>query len=83
LPTVLLKKGWRFFFFSNEGNEPIHIHVVKGEKSCKYFLDESNIEIKMAFQRNMKVRDIREVKEIIFENFNYIIEQWKEFQKEK
>lgn len=38
MPTVLFKNGWRFFFFANEGDEPIHIHVMKAEKSCKYKL---------------------------------------------
>ncbi len=36
MPAILFVKGWKFFFFSNEGNEPIHIHVQKGERSCKY-----------------------------------------------
>lgn len=31
MPTVLYFYGWRFFFYSNEGNEPIHIHAEKGE----------------------------------------------------
>ncbi|MDE2129128.1 MAG: DUF4160 domain-containing protein [Betaproteobacteria bacterium] len=31
MPVVFRHKGFRFFFFSNEGNprEPIHIHVMK------------------------------------------------------
>jgi hypothetical protein len=32
MPAVLRIKGYRFFFFSNEGNEPIHIHVEKEHK---------------------------------------------------
>ncbi len=83
MPTVLFKNGWRFFFFANEGNEPIHIHVMKAEKSCKYFLNEDQIEINLSTQRNMRNKDIKEVKEIIFENFNYIVETWKKFHKEK
>ena len=31
MPTVLYIRGWRFFFYSDEGNEPIHIHVQKGD----------------------------------------------------
>ena len=30
MPTVLLVEGYRFFFFSNEGQEPPHVHVRKG-----------------------------------------------------
>lgn len=83
MPTVLFKNGWRFFFFANEGNEPVHIHVMKAEKSCKFFLDEDQIELKLSSQKNMKGKDLKEVKEIIFENFNYIVESWKKFHNEK
>ena len=39
MPTVLLIKGYRFFFFSNERNEPIHIHIEKAEKYAKFWID--------------------------------------------
>src|SRR5438552_1487961 len=28
-------QGWRFHFYSNEGNEPMHLHAVKGDAECK------------------------------------------------
>ncbi|MFZ2655985.1 MAG: DUF4160 domain-containing protein [Victivallales bacterium] len=31
MPTILMIMGWRLYFYANEGNEPIHIHCVKGE----------------------------------------------------
>ncbi len=31
MPTVLVWNGYRFYFFSNEGFEPPHIHVDKAE----------------------------------------------------
>ncbi|MBV8847137.1 MAG: DUF4160 domain-containing protein [Bryobacterales bacterium] len=38
MPTVLYVKGWRFHFYSNEGNEPMHVHAIKGDAECKYWL---------------------------------------------
>lgn len=38
MPTVLRWKGYRFFFFSNEGREPPHVHVDKGGASAKVWL---------------------------------------------
>ena len=32
MPTVLRIKGYRFFFFSMEGDEPPHIHIEHGDK---------------------------------------------------
>jgi uncharacterized protein DUF4160 len=29
MPTILRWKGFRFFFFSNEGDEPPHVHAEK------------------------------------------------------
>lgn len=48
MPTVLYVNGWRFFFYSNEGNEPVHIHAQKGEKECKFLLLEATFDIKIA-----------------------------------
>jgi hypothetical protein len=39
MPTVLRFRQFRFFFFSNEGNEPIHIHVESDDKYAKFWLD--------------------------------------------
>ena len=39
MPTVLMIKGFRFFFYAEEGNEPVHVHVAKGDgegKICNY-----------------------------------------------
>ena len=38
MPVVFRHKGFRFFFFSNEGNprEPIHIHAMKDGIDAKF-----------------------------------------------
>ncbi len=38
MPTVLRVGPHRFFFFSNEGREPPHIHVETGDKYAKVWL---------------------------------------------
>ncbi|MCX5654837.1 MAG: DUF4160 domain-containing protein [Planctomycetota bacterium] len=38
MPTVLRIRGFRFFFFSNEGREPPHIHVESGDSYAKFWL---------------------------------------------
>ncbi len=68
MPTVLFVKGWRFFFFANEGKDPLHIHAKKNEKSCKYWLDIENFDINEAYSYSLSQRDTREVREIIFKN---------------
>ncbi len=38
MPTVFELNGYRFYFYSNENNEPVHIHVSKSGAESKYWL---------------------------------------------
>lgn len=80
MPTVLMIMGWRLFFYSNEGNEPPHVHCRKGDAECKYWLDAEMFEAVEAHAYGMKPADRRTVRRIIFENFDYILNKWNEFQ---
>jgi hypothetical protein len=39
VPTVLLWRGYRFFFWSGDRGEPPHVHVRKGSGEAKIWLD--------------------------------------------
>jgi hypothetical protein len=39
VPTVATIGAYRFFFSSNEGFEPPHIHVREGKKLAKFWLE--------------------------------------------
>ena len=79
MPTILMILGWRFFFYSNEGNEPIHIHAQKAEMECKFWLDVDNFEVKEDFSLNLNPQSKKEVKKIIYEHFDYIVSEWNRF----
>lgn len=40
MPTIYRWKGYRFFFFSNEGSPPErpHVHIRHGERRAKFWL---------------------------------------------
>jgi hypothetical protein len=76
MPTVLYIFGWRFFFYSNEGEESVHIHAEKGDMECKFWLLPEEIEIKEAFAHNLTPAARREVKKIIFQHFDMLVEAW-------
>jgi hypothetical protein len=61
MPTILQTKGWRIFFYTNENNEPIHVHCEKADKECKYWLHTDDFDIEEAFAYNMTGRDKREI----------------------
>lgn len=39
MPAILRIGRYRFFFFSNESNEPPHIHVESGDQYGKFWLE--------------------------------------------
>ncbi|HAX94584.1 MAG TPA: hypothetical protein DCY25_11720 [Bacteroidales bacterium] len=79
MPTILLVAGWRFFFYSNEGEEPVHIHAQKADKECKYWLKVDDFEVVEVISYNLSPSDKREVKKIIYDHFDYIVSEWNRF----
>ena len=83
MPTVLFIYGWRLFFYSNESNEPMHIHCKRAEKECKYWLFEDKFDIEEVYSFNMSSKDKRIIRKLIFENFDYIVSEWKNHEERK
>ena len=76
MPTILRKDGFRFFFYSEEGNEPIHIHVDYGGGRAKFWM---NPNIVLASSIGFSAPDIKKAKKLIKENKSLIEEKWNEF----
>ena len=79
MPTVLFILGWRLYFYANESKEPIHIHAEKGDMECKYWILVDEMDIKEEYNYNMSPKDKREVRKIIFQNFDILIDSWNNF----
>ena len=67
MPTILEISGWKLFFYSNEANEPMHIHTRKAGAECKFWIDPENYNISEAYAYGLKARDKREIRKIIFD----------------
>lgn len=72
-----------YFFYANEGNEPIHIHCRKGDIECKYWLHIDDFEISEAYGYNMNSKSRREIRKIIFQHFELIENEWDNFQRRR
>jgi hypothetical protein len=71
-PTVLRKRGYRFFFFSRE--EPrMHIHVFSPDGEAKFWLDP---QIELARNHRLSRTALKEIEEIIEEHQNEIKRAW-------
>jgi hypothetical protein len=75
MPTVLRIDGFRFFFFSNEGNEPPHIHVQRAENYAKFWLQP----LQLATNSGYTGREITRIRELIEQHQQVLLEAWHEF----
>ncbi|MBS1491835.1 MAG: DUF4160 domain-containing protein [Bacteroidetes bacterium] len=76
MQTVLIVKGFRFFFFSADGNEPAHIHVKKGDGDGKIWLQP---EVKPAYLLDFTAPEEKQIMEIVRKNKDLIIAKWNEY----
>ncbi len=75
MPTILRIKGYRFFFFSLEGNEPPHIHVEYSDKIAKFWLDSVNL----ASSNGFKSHELSKLRLLIIEHKELFEEKWHEY----
>ena len=68
-------KGFRLFFFSNEVDEPAHIHVESDDKYAKFWLEP----VQLAKSVGYSARELGEIRNIIMENIGALRRKWDEY----
>lgn len=76
-PTVLRIGSYRFHFYSDEKNEPPHIHIETTDGECKFWLNP----IQLAKNRGVQPREIRNLEKLVFENKIFLMEKFNEYHK--
>ena len=74
MPEIFRKLGFVFFFYANEGNEPMHVHVRKAGGFAKYWIEP----IELEFSQGMKVSDLKTAEKLIKEHVELIKKKWNE-----
>lgn len=74
MPEVFRKFGFVFFFYSNEGQEPMHVHVRKAGGYAKFWIEPVELEL----AQGMKVGDINKAEELIYGHLETIKTKWHE-----
>jgi hypothetical protein len=72
VPTVLKSGRYRFFFFSNEGAEPRHIHVESDDNHAKFWLEPIDLVKSVGYKK----RELREIREFIEDNIQLFKAVW-------
>jgi hypothetical protein len=72
MPTVLRIGRFRFFFYSNENNEPPHIHVKAVENEAKFWLNP----VRLASNHGYRSHELNEVERLVRDNQAALLEAW-------
>lgn len=75
MPSVFRQDGFRFFFYSNEGDprEPAHIHVMAGQAEAKFWL---RPHVALAGSTGFDARTLRRLTEIVAQRRDEIERAW-------
>lgn len=75
MPTLLLVEGFRFHFFSLEGNEPPHVHVRKGGGKAKLWLSP----VQLVYARGLTHAEIKRAHELTKAHAADFLQRWQEY----
>jgi hypothetical protein len=75
MPTILRIGRYRFFFYSGDRNEPMHIHVEVDDNIAKVWLDPIRLASSGGFSRS----EIGKILSIINEHHIELMEAWNEY----
>jgi len=75
MPVVFRHDGFRFFFYSNEGDppEPVHVHVFKDGAEAKFWLQP---EVNVAYNKGFNARTLAMLSRIVEDRRAEIESAW-------
>ena len=75
MPTILRVAGFRFFFFSNERQEPAHIHVEQADRYAKFWLSPVSLASNVGFRS----AELTTLTKLVAEHRLLFQEKWDEY----
>lgn len=75
MPTIDRVGPYRMFLFSNELNEPPHVHVQRERMLAKYWLDP----VALGKSKGFPAHELRQIEEIVSERRERYLEAWNEY----
>ena len=74
MPTILRQGPSRFYWYSNEADEPPHIHVDRDNLSVKFWLNSVEVARNLGFS----VRELNRIRYILNSRKAFFLEVWHE-----
>lgn len=75
MPTVMNVGPYRFYFFSDEGNEPAHIHVRSGNGVAKFWLNP----VQLAANRGFRGHELNEIRRLVEQHRQAFEDAWNDY----
>ena len=77
MPTVIIDGPFQLVFYSSDGHEPVHIHVLLdgGSRAAKFWISP----VRLASNKGLKVHELSKAKKVVEKHENLIKEKWNEF----
>jgi hypothetical protein len=75
MPTLFQTGPYRFFFYSNEGSEPPHVHVQRDDMIAKFWLQPVSLQGSGGFNRH----EIARIRTIVVDRQEQLIEAWHDY----
>ncbi|CAI1818646.1 Uncharacterised protein [Serratia ficaria] len=78
MPVIFRYKGYKFFFYSNEGDplEPAHIHIRDADAEAKFWLTPL---VQLARNDGFNAKALKELMEIVRIHNRLFLEAWNEY----
>ena len=75
MPTVERWRGYRFYFYSHEPNEPPHVHIDRGGATAKFWLEP----VALARTVGYKPQELTALSALVRQNRETFLEAWHAF----
>ena len=72
MPTVLRVGRFRFFFYSSDRAEPVHIHVEAGKGTAKLWLEP----VRLAASRGMGRPELSRLQQLVVDHRDILVRAW-------
>lgn len=82
MPNLLTFSGYKLYFWANENNEPIHVHVSVGKptpNSTKFWLTQDGGCFVASNESRIPKKVLNELGDLISANYDYICQKWTTF----
>jgi hypothetical protein len=75
MPVVRRIGPWKLYFYSNEGDEPPHVHVEAPDGVAKFWLDP----LSLARSTRLRAHELRRMERAVERHRREFLEAWHEF----